>query len=217
MKIQIFGSSSNIARCVQNKLKVTCDNIVMTSSDSLDLANIELSYLTSEIELDIDYYIFCNGILYPKRINSQSSYEIYRSLSINLISIVRLCDYILENNDKAKIIIIGSESGKKGSFDTTYFLSKAAMKKYVEERHINFASQQLLLISPSVISDSGMTLRRADRNNLDKNMKDHPKGRFLTVGEFSDFVCSIVNNRLDYITNTEIEINGGKFARMKYR
>ncbi|EJG2003337.1 SDR family oxidoreductase [Vibrio parahaemolyticus] len=218
MKINvcIFGSSSKISLGLAETLKADAFNVRLYRRDEVDFSNIELSKLVKNLDLNSEYYVFSVGVLYPKNINQQSTDEVFNSISVNLISVVRICEYILSKNKKAKIIIIGSESGKKGSFDTTYFLSKSALKKYVQERHLEHEDQQILLISPSVIEDAGMTVRRSDIDTLEKNKQLHPKKRFLTSKEISGLVRFIIESKFDYLSNCEIEVNGGKFARMKY-
>ncbi|MEZ9259976.1 SDR family NAD(P)-dependent oxidoreductase [Vibrio splendidus] len=216
MKVDIFGSTSKISIGLFDALSKNGISVNLISSRDVDFANIELTSLTRPISLESDYYVFCSGLLHPKRINQQTSREIELSININLISIVRICEYILNYNEKGKIIIIGSESGKKGSFDTTYFLSKAALKKYVEERKLTFQNQQLLMVSPSTISDSGMTERRSDIDNLNCRMQALPKKRFLYSDELVKLISFIITNEMDYLSNTELEVNGGKFARMEY-
>jgi short-subunit dehydrogenase len=216
VKVDIFGASSEISKSLRRSLSSLGASVREFSREDIDFMNIDLDFLISKVNLDGDYYVFANGLLYSKRINEQSTSEILNSLSVNLISIVRLSDYILDNNPQAKIIILGSESGKKGSYDTTYFLAKAALKKYVEERHLSFKQQQIIMISPSVIEDAGMTLRRSDKVNLEQNKIRHPKGRFLQSKEVADFINHIIVSKCDYISNCEIEMNGGKYARMIY-
>ncbi|MGB2742318.1 MAG: SDR family NAD(P)-dependent oxidoreductase [Cognaticolwellia sp.] len=215
-KVDIFGAGSEISKSLTIKLRSHGALVRGYSREDLDFKDIELEHLISKVNLDSDYYIFTNGLLHSKRINEQSTREVLNSFSINLISIVRICDYVLDNNKKAKIIILGSESGKKGSYDTSYFLSKAALKKYVEERRLSSKEQQILMVSPSIIEDSGMTMRRCDVNNLDENRNNHPKGRFLATNEISSFISYIIVSECDYLSNCEVEINGGKFARMVY-
>ncbi|MBB1464844.1 SDR family oxidoreductase [Vibrio sp. SG41-7] len=215
-KITIFGSRNKISNILQESLLKDGYNVNVIGSDIIDFSDIALENLVEELDFQQDYYVFTSGVLHAKRINQQSTREILDSISINLISIVRICDCLLEKNPNAKIIIIGSESGDKGSFDTTYFLSKAALSKYVEERCISNLGQQLLLVSPSVIEDSGMTARRKDTHNVNLNKQNHPKKRLLESLEVADFILFLINRRLDYLTNTEIKINGGKFSRMKY-
>ena len=44
----------------------------------------------------------------------------------------------------------------------------------------------------------------------------HPKKRFLSMKELAQIISAIINLDTTYLTNTEIEFNGGKFSRMQY-
>ncbi|EHR0800123.1 SDR family oxidoreductase [Vibrio parahaemolyticus] len=218
MIIDLFGANSKIIKELSLMLDKS-DKIKKVNKfdrNKLDFSNITQEQLKSAINLSSDYYIISVGVLYPKRILEQSEEEINLSINVNLLSIVKICDYLLENNDKAKIIIVGSESGKKGSYDTTYFLTKAALSAYVKERKITSENQQIVIVSPSVIQDAKMTTSREDHDNININRDAHPKKRLLNSVEVANVIFFLIESGLDYITNTEIEVNGGKFARMKY-
>jgi hypothetical protein len=84
----------------------------------------------------------------------------------------------------------------------------------VEERKIEFPRQQLLCIAPSTIIDSNMTLKRKDNYNVVKSIKNNPKKRGLRSKEISNLIYSLFFEQTDYLTNTVIKLDGGKFARM---
>ena len=102
----------------------------------------------------------------------------------------------------------------KGSFDIVYGLSKSSINKYVEERKILHSKQQLICIAPSTIVDGKMTLSRKDQINVKKSIINNPKKRGLYSKEISKLIFDLSFNNTDYITNTVININGGKFSRM---
>jgi len=66
-----------------------------------------------------DRYLLCAGILRPLKLHEQTVAQITESMLVNLIRPMQLCDLILERNDKARICVIGSESGFSWSFDDT--------------------------------------------------------------------------------------------------
>lgn len=216
-KILVIGASSYLSQSLASKLG-HCDVcfIGRKTPEKLDALNLSSEYIKETISCNKDVYIFNLGLIQPKTIFEQSNEEIECSMRINLLFIVKCSEYILDNNSKAKILIIGSESGKKGSYDTTYFLAKAGLRAYVKERYLSSPYQQLLLFSPSTIGDSTMTLGRHDKDRLNEYMLNHPKKRFLYNSELASIISQFINDEFSYITNTEIEINGGKFARMKY-
>jgi short-subunit dehydrogenase len=165
----------------------------------------------TKIPSNKEKYILAAGVLYPKTLSQQSFTEAQASFNINLISVVRICDYLLENNPKARIAIVGSESSR-GSFDTSYFLSKVALNAYVEKRKLCFPEQQIVVVSPTIIMDSGMTQRRDDIPMVEKRAEQHPKKRFLMAAEVARMLHFVLWQDSGYISNTTIHINGGMFA-----
>lgn len=155
-------------------------------------------------------HLFCQGQLLPKTVGQQTRNEIAESFEANFAMVVRQCDLIIATNDKARICVIGSESGYSGSFDGAYAGAKAALHRYVETKKLRTPHQQLICIAPSIIGDSGMTTRRTDTGNLAKRKAEHPKGRFLNCSE----VCRLIHFALyvdeGYLTNTVIRLNGGQ-------
>lgn len=212
--IVLIGSSSKLkdelrklghkVRSFGRKTKISCD-IRENFKDNF----------FENIPIDSSCYVINIGILNNFNIIDYSEEKAWESMNVNCIGIIRICEYILRNNNAARIIIIGSESGKKGSFDTVYFLAKSALNAYVKERYLNFPEQQLLIISPSTIEDGLMTTSRKDTNRLEEYKLKHPKKRFLKMRELSELVSSILELDSSYLSNTEIELNGGKFSRMK--
>ncbi len=216
----MLGSSSLLSLSIIDVLKSRDHDVVLAGRAGPDVIFDSFKPTTdsivSIIDSSIDVYIINQGLLFPKRITDQTISQIEHSFHVNLISIIRLCELILNKIDKVKIFIIGSESGKKGSYDTSYFLCKAALRSYVRERKIRTPGQQILLFSPSTIGDSKMTQERKDFERVDLVLKSHPKKRFINNIELATIICDFLPGYFDYITNTEIEINGGKFARLDY-
>ena len=212
--IVLFGCSSKLTDELQ-KVGHKVDSFGRKTEVQLDIRkNFENNFF-QHIPINNSCYVINIGLLNNKNIIDYSEEEAWESINVNCIGIIRLSEYILRNNPSARIIIIGSESGKKGSFDTLYFLAKSALNAYVKERYLNSPKQQLLIISPSTINDGGMTVRRKDKKRLEQYKLNHPKKRFLRMRELADIVSSILEMESSYLTNTEIELNGGKFSRMR--
>lgn len=153
-------------------------------------------------------HVLAGGLLHGKRIAEQSPDEIRESLHANLLRPVLLCEAILARNPAARICVVGSESGFKGSHDTTYALAKAALHAYVETRRIS-GEQQLVCVAPSIIWDSGMTRRRGDRDELAARAAAHPKGRFLMAEEVARMIRFLLYEDKGCTTNTVVRMNGG--------
>jgi len=220
MKVMLVGSSSKLSLSIADVVKKHGHSVVMAGRNGPDIIfdpfKSPIEDISTLVDDSIDAFIINQGLLYPKRITDQSISEIEKSFYVNLISIVRLCEVVLTKLDNVKIFIIGSESGKKGSFDTSYFLCKSGLRSYVRERKIRVPGQQIILFSPSTIHDSNMTSNRQDIDRLNANLEAHPKKRFVGNIEVAEIINDFLSCHFDYISNSEIEINGGKFARLDY-
>lgn len=106
-------------------------------------------------------YVLAAGVLHGIRMAEQTQQQITETFNVNCINVVRICERVLTMNANARICVIGSESGRRGSFDEAYALSKAAVHQYVRWRKVK-PTQQLICVAPKIISDSGMTQRRKD-------------------------------------------------------
>ncbi|WP_038176151.1 SDR family oxidoreductase [Vibrio pacinii] len=219
-KLLIVGSSSflseEITRKFNNDFEVFNFGRGKLNDKIIDVLDLSSDNIFKIFEDDFDFYVFNLGHLLNKNIVNQTEQEIISSIKINSLFSIKSSEYILSTNDRARIIIIGSESGKKGSYDTSYFISKSILRSYVKERFLYSQNQQLILISPSTIEDSAMTMSRIDTERLNTYRNNHPKKRFLSNSEVVDVIYDLLSKESTYLTNIEIEINGGKFARMKY-
>lgn len=191
------------------------------SHSFLDLSNLDNIDSWKENILKSDRIILCHGVrrMDIPNVNSNrfldcSNKEIYDSVTVNLLSTVKICELALNNNPNVRIVVIGSEAGIKGCFDIPYALSKAALQKYVEERRIINFSQQLVCISPTTISDARTTKYRKDQHNVEKGLLDNPKGRGVTSKEVAELIYFLLFVDQGYVSNTTILMNGGKTARM---
>ena len=153
-------------------------------------------------------HVLAGGLLHQKTIAEQSLDEVRESLDANLLRPVLLCEGILASNPRARICVVGSDSGFMGSHDTTYALAKAALHAYVETKRVS-GEQQLVCVAPSIIWDSGMTQRRNDLSELPARAKAHPKGRFLTAEEVARLIRFLLYEDKGYVTNTVVRMNGG--------
>ena len=127
---------------------------------------------------------------------------------LNYQSIVDAVDKILKINDKARICIIGSESGYSGSFDDTYAKYKSLLHDYIESTRLRTEHQQLVGLAPTIIEDTKMTQSRTDLEVLDSKRNNHPMKRFLLSHEVAEMSYTLLYNQA-YINRTVIRMHGG--------
>lgn len=194
--IAIIGAKSSIAKSLLELLPKKETYLEYNSNN------------INTLSLTADRYLLCNGRLFGKSSKDITNQEIETTLHDNYIATVKICDKILYENRKARICVIGSESGYKGSYDTFYAGSKAALHHYIENKTL-LKDQQLIGVSPGIISDSKMTLDRKDKDVLRIKLMKHPKLRFLTSMEVAQLCYFLLYTDQGYITNTVIRMHGG--------
>jgi hypothetical protein len=212
-KILITGSNSNLAKqfikLIPSNYKVTNLNKKKFNMNNLKLISNNIKFFQS-----FNMIFFFHAVIGNKRLDIQKSKTIIDSLKINLVSQVMISEISLNKNKNSTIFFVGSESGIKGSYDIMYGLSKSSIHHYVKERKIKYPNQRILCISPSTIIDSNLTLKRKDQYNVKKSIAANPKKRGLRSDELARVIANIsFNEEYQYLTNTVIEFNGGKFAR----
>ena len=155
-------------------------------------------------------YVFAAGVLYNKPLREQTGDEIADSMFVNMVNVIAACEYLLEADPLARIVVIGSKAGEAGSFDQTYAAAKAGVHNYIRNARIK-GRQQIVCVAPTIIEDSGMTSRRNEDGviALDKRREEHPKKRFLKAREVAKLVHFLLYVDEGYITNTVIEMKGG--------
>lgn len=162
-----------------------------------------------DMPLNCDRYLFCAGIIRPKPRSQQSTREIEESLAVNLWRVTDDIERIMSGNVRARVCVIGSESGFAGSYDDTYAMAKTAIHRYVETKRLKSPHQQLICIAPSIIQDCGMTERRDDTTNLLQRRALHPKQRFLKAVEVARLVHFVLYVDLGYLSGVTLRMNGG--------
>ena len=211
--ILITGGTSKISYHLK-KIIPKKYNIYSPNREAWDFSNLNFDKKKIDLIKKCDKIFLCHSTLSDEEHLLKNDNEIHKQLNINLLSKIKICEISLKYNPKARIFIIGSESGLKGSYDIVYGLSKASINKYVEERKIFNKGQQLICIAPSTIIDGKMTLKRKDLKNVHKSVINNPKRRGLYSKEISKLIYDLSFNNTDYLTNTVINVNGGKFSRM---
>lgn len=156
-----------------------------------------------------DRYLFCAGLLRPKSRDEQTDSELEEGYRVNLWQVTDDCDRIFSAQEKARVCVIGSESAYTGSFDGVYADAKRSLHRYVEQKKLK-PGQQIVCISPGVIEDCGMALRRCDTWRLDERKARHPQKRFLKAIEVARLVKFCLYEDRGYLSNVVIRLNGGE-------
>jgi NAD(P)-dependent dehydrogenase (short-subunit alcohol dehydrogenase family) len=135
------------------------------------------------MRLDLDGYLICTGFLAGKALHEISDEASELTWRRNYVEVVTFADRVLKVNERARICLLGSESGFAGSYDMAYAGAKAALHRYVETKRLYEARQMLVALAPHIVWDTRMTQRRADLDTLAVSGAVQRLGRWLTAEE----------------------------------
>jgi NAD(P)-dependent dehydrogenase (short-subunit alcohol dehydrogenase family) len=211
-----FGSNNTIARDIQSRLL----GMRCVFHNRLDIEEMLLNNSINQLNVDINYthkVIYSWGVLYSARLLNQTYLEACQSYVWNFLIPMKILEIFNQVDIEFQLIYISSESARKGSFDGNYAAQKAASERFIRECRLLNPMSSAVCVAPSMISDAGMTTRRQDKEAVRKAETNNPKGRLLESKEVADLIFWLIKNPSTYITNTTIDINGGKFSRMLYK
>jgi len=194
MEIVITGHKSMIAR----EFISLASNATITPIRSEEIRH----------HLNANKYLFCQGYLAGKSADEITAEEFKKTMDVNYISVYKAINEILGTNPFAKICVITSYSGYKGSYDTTYANSKALINDYIEKVKLTSRHQQVVGIAPWIVQDAGMTTRREDSTRLYELKSKHPLKRFSTSQEVAALAYDLLFKHR-YVNNTVIRMHGG--------
>lgn len=154
-----------------------------------------------------DRYFICTGYLAGKKVNEHRYKGTCKSWDINYIDIASFLDRLFQVNKSAKVCVIGSYSGIKGSYDMAYAGAKAALHLYVKTKKLKYPEQNLICLAPTIIEDTNMTQNRNDLEECLERGRNTKLGRWLKAEE----VARVANNLIDEVSlcNSVIEMTGG--------
>lgn len=158
------------------------------------------------IRLDHDRYFLATGFLAGKSLTEISDSDFRRTFTINFFDVAELCDRIIEANDRARIVVMGSMSGFRGSHDMAYAGAKAALHLYAETKRLRTAEQFLCAVAPHIIIDSNMTQRRMDLASLKARGEATRMGRWITAREVAEVVRWALYDAPNYSSNTVFKL-----------
>jgi NAD(P)-dependent dehydrogenase (short-subunit alcohol dehydrogenase family) len=162
-----------------------------------------------DLPLDLEQYLLCAGVLIGKTAGEIEDDEAIEMFRVNFLGVARFCDKLFEVNSKARVCVIGSQSGYGGSHDIVYAGTKASLHLYVETKKLQYQTQHLVCVAPTIIEDSGMTKRRSDLDETLRRGKKRRLGRWLQSKEIARLAHFVLHE--DALCNTVVRATGGNY------
>jgi NAD(P)-dependent dehydrogenase (short-subunit alcohol dehydrogenase family) len=210
-RLLVTGANSEMCRQLKPLVPSWCEWSEL-SRDECDMRGLAGVDCYKEKFIAANRLVIAHGAISPEPFLTRSVFDLQMSLTVNMLSVVRICEIALQHNPAARIVVLGSESATKGSHDVAYWLAKAALHSYVRERRLEHVGQQLVCVAPSAISDTGMT-RQKTQDEIALAAHYSPHQRLATPQEIARLIHFLLFVDEGYITNAVVDVNGGKFAR----
>jgi len=211
-KMVIFGAGSEIGKCLEESRSGQV--VKISKNDSIfGLYNDLLVKYLDGLFLDNSDIVYISSVLYSKQAIEQNEAEGRISFNVNFRIPSILINYLNTKSNNYNFCFVSSESASKGSYDDTYAGMKRGVELLIEETKLQDKDSRIFAIAPSTISDAAMTTARRDKDRLECYLKRHPKSRFLTSKEVAVLINDLMSTKYEYLSNTVVRLNGGKFAR----
>jgi 3-oxoacyl-[acyl-carrier protein] reductase len=162
----------------------------------------------------IDAFVNFAGILPGKSIFEQSNSGIQELFNVNIISPMLIIKSIKDKlNKDAVIILLGSISGQKGSFDDPYSASKGAVQSLVKSLSLKFAPDvRVVGVAPGIIDNTRMTDDLID-GLYERNIQKVPLKCAGQPEDIGELILFLISKHAKFITGSMIDVNGGQYLR----
>jgi NAD(P)-dependent dehydrogenase (short-subunit alcohol dehydrogenase family) len=174
--------------------------------------NVDKAFKNLNVKIDI----FVNfAAILPGLSLFEQSYEGLKNIfNVNTISpmlIVKRIQHQFKKN--GCIILLGSISAQKGSFDDPYSASKGAIHSLVKSLSLKFSPNiRVVGVAPGITNDTKMT-RDLIEGLYEKNIKKVPLGKAGEAEDIAKLILFLMGNNASFITGCIIDVNGGQYLR----
>ena len=163
----------------------------------------------------IDVLVNNAGITRDATLKNMTKVDWDAVMRTNLDSVFNVTKPVLKlmlENNYGRIISISSVNGQKGQFgQTSYSAAKAGMYGFTKSLALETARKNITVntVSPGYIATDMMNGIAPEI--LEKIVKQIPVGRLGKAEEVARVVAFLADERSEYITGTNISINGGLY------
>jgi len=162
----------------------------------------------------IDSFVNCAGIMQSKSLFDASVEDMEEIVNINLLSVMVAVSRLRKNlKPDATIVLYGSQSGFKGSFDDGYAITKDAVHALTRTASLKLAPRnRIVAIAPGIVAGTRMTQgRRSD--DLGQVTRKVPMHRLGHPRELAEITYFVLSGSCASMTGCTIDVNGANYLR----
>tara|TARA_B100000787_G_scaffold58327_1_gene42471 strand:- start:1951 stop:2685 length:735 start_codon:yes stop_codon:yes gene_type:complete len=162
----------------------------------------------------IDAFVNFAAILPGLSLFEQSYGGLKNLFDINVISPMLIVKKIQNKlNLDGSIILLGSISAQKGSFDDPYAATKGAIHTLVKSLALKFSPDiRVIGIAPGMINNTSMTCNLVE-GQYKKTIARIPLEHAGDPEDIAELILFLINKHSSFITGSIIDVNGGQYLR----
>jgi NAD(P)-dependent dehydrogenase (short-subunit alcohol dehydrogenase family) len=181
--------------------------------DLSDLGQVEKVF--SEFSQPLKSLVYCAGLSLPKSVFQVTAEEMSRITNVNALSPMMIVSKVTRLLEKGGVIVLfGSQSADKGSFDDTYAASKGAVHAFVKTVCPKLAPDvRIIDFSPGITVPSKMTSGQMPAELLEQKKQQIPMKSFGNPDDMAEIVEFLISDACKFMTGCTIDVNGGLVLR----
>lgn len=162
----------------------------------------------------IDAFINFAGVLPGKSFQEYDAQALQELMNINVISPMLIGKAIAKNlAENSSIILFGSVSAQKGSYDDGYAASKGAIHSLVKSLALKFAPKTRVVgLAPAMTNNTRMT-EELIPGRFEHNLKTIPLQKAGEPENIAELTYFLTTEQCQFMTGCMIDINGGQYLR----
>jgi 3-oxoacyl-[acyl-carrier protein] reductase len=161
----------------------------------------------------IDAVIVLSGAILGKSLDATTDEAMDRLVAVNLTGPARLLrDLLPVLNAGARVLLVSSIAGERGSFDPMYAATKGALIPFAKSL-ATWAGRRLTItvVAPGAIEDSTM-VRDMSAERVAHHLKSTPTGELLTRADLARILFDLAQPHWRHANGAVIRINGGSYV-----
>ena len=181
-----------------------------------DLADLEqVESVFAGFNTPLKSFIYCAGLSLPKNIFQVSAEELTRITNVNALSPMMIVSKVTRLLGEGGVIVLfGSQSADKGSFDDAYAASKGAVHAFVRSVSGKLAPKiRIINFSPGITVPSKMTSGQMPPELLEQKRQQIPMKAFGKPEDVAEIVEFLISDACKFMTGCTIDVNGGLVVR----